>query len=129
MQKRKETKNKFIGLLLALCLGLINSGRGSGVKNMKFVQLIALGICAFIITSDILLSIIFLLPVAFLFASGTGELMPLFKTKSSNQWRLYEFLMIFIYAILFFYTPYKYISAGIFCLMPVYVIYKKIKSK
>lgn len=124
MQIRKEKRNKLLGLLLAICLGLINAARGSGISGVKFIELIALGLSAYIITSDILLSIIFLIPVGLLFASGTGELMPVFKIK----WRYCEFLMIFIYSILFFYTPFKYISALLFCLMPIYVWYIKIKK-
>lgn len=87
-------------LLLSACLAFINSARGSGLPNMKFPELIAMGLTCFIITHNWWLSIIFPIPQAIVFATGTGQYQP-FITRFM-QWRIFEFLSVFIYSFTFF---------------------------
>lgn len=96
-----------IEVLLSLCLGLINSARGSGIKNMKFPELFAMSLVAYTITHDLWLSLIFPIPQALVFAIGTGFWMPWIVRKLSflgfgnNTWRLFEFLSVFLYSLIY----------------------------
>lgn len=85
-------QNKII--LLSLCLGLINAGRGSGVANMKFPELFIMSFVGWIVTGSYYAAVIFPIPVAVMFATGTGWMMPYFAW---TEWRRVELGMIWIY--------------------------------
>jgi len=85
-------------LLLSMCIGLINAARGSGIHNMKFPLLIAMSLSAYTITHNIYYALLFPVPQAIIFATGTGQYMP-FVTKYIN-WRIFEWLYIFLYSLI-----------------------------
>lgn len=87
-------------ILLSLCLGLINSARGSGIPNMKFPELGAMGLAAYTITHSWIIAFLFPFPVMFMFAYGTGELMAyLLAHTPIKVWRYWEFILVFVYSI------------------------------
>lgn len=88
-------------ILLSLCLGFINSARGSGIPNMKFPEIGAMALAAYTITHFWIAAFLFPFPVIFMFAYGTGELMSFLIAKTPIKiWRYWEFILVFVYSLI-----------------------------
>jgi hypothetical protein len=95
-----------LSLLLALCCGLVNAGRGSGIKGGKVYTVLAMLIACYIITNDPIRTIIFPLPLCALWWQkyGTGKDMPeivrklAFLNFKDKTWRFVEFISVFVYS-------------------------------
>lgn len=92
-------------LLLSLCLGLANAARGSGIHHLKFPELLTIGLCAWVIHPIWWYSGLAILPMATMFAIGTGEIMAILVKTPIKIWRYWEFLLPFFYYLLYFNLP------------------------
>lgn len=90
-------------LLLSLCCGFINTGRGRGKDSwfhwaMKEFTYLSMALSAYIITDNIYIAILFPLPECIFWWYGTGEAQP-YVTKYM-RWDIFESVSVFTYCIL-----------------------------
>lgn len=100
-----ENDNKKSGylkaLLLAMCIGVANAARGSGLKNTKPVVLVIMGIACFTITNVWWVSALFPLPLLVFWWIGTGEAMAfLLNGADGKWWRVWEWGIPFVYSVI-----------------------------
>ncbi len=99
-----------IELLFALCVGLVNAGRGSGIRGGKVYLAITMWVLAWVVTQNPYATLLFPLPQFLFFwqKGGTGVWHQPVISKLSflglkdNTWRFFEFATPFIYSLIFF---------------------------
>lgn len=88
-------------ICLAVWVAVINAGRGSGdIHNLKPFELVFMYWGGYRLSNSNLTAFFYTLPMAVMFAVGTGELMALLVPYAS--WRFWEMAIGFGWTIIFF---------------------------